>query len=354
MIKRDSNIELFRIFLMLMIIAHHYVVNSGLMPEIRESNEFSFNYMFALLWGWGGKVGIDCFLLITGYFMCKQEFSWKKLLRLVLEIKFYKLVIYILFLITGYESFSLTECYKAIFNISLGLGKGFTATYVCLYILSPYLNKWIFSLEKKEFAKLVLTMLTIFTVISTFIFNNYIEYLGWYITVYFIGAYIRLYPFKIFFNKVLMNRITILIVLMSFTSILCLGYINILVERNIPIYYFVNDENRILAILSAVAFFIVFKNIEMKSNRIINVCASATFGIFLIHANSDTMRHFLWTDILHNGDYFTSNYLWLHALLSLIAVYLVCLLIDLIRINVIEKPLFLFLDRKLFNKHLYK
>ena len=32
---RDSNLELFRIITMLLIVAHHYVVNSGLMEVIR-------------------------------------------------------------------------------------------------------------------------------------------------------------------------------------------------------------------------------------------------------------------------------------------------------------------------------
>ena len=33
--QRDSNLELFRIITMLLIVAHHYVVNSGLMEVIR-------------------------------------------------------------------------------------------------------------------------------------------------------------------------------------------------------------------------------------------------------------------------------------------------------------------------------
>lgn len=78
---------------------------------------------------------------------------------------------------------------------------------------------------------------------------------------------------------------------------------------------------------------------EIGSNRIINICASATFGIFLIHANSDTMRHFLWVDTLHNSDYFRSNYLWVHAILSLAGVYIICLLIDLGRIYLVERPI---------------
>lgn len=68
---RESGIELFRIITMLVIVAHHYVVNSGVIQEVYDSPTLSSNYIFMLLFGWGGKTGINCFVLITGYFMCK-------------------------------------------------------------------------------------------------------------------------------------------------------------------------------------------------------------------------------------------------------------------------------------------
>ena len=67
---RSSNIELFRILSMLMIVAHHYVVNSGLMNCIDAQSTLRFQDYFLLLFGWGGKTGINCFVLITGCFMC--------------------------------------------------------------------------------------------------------------------------------------------------------------------------------------------------------------------------------------------------------------------------------------------
>ena len=78
---RSSNLELYRIILMLGIIAHHYVVNSGL-KELMAANPTSLNSIYLYIFGWFGKTGINCFLLITGYFMCKQNFSWQKLLKL--------------------------------------------------------------------------------------------------------------------------------------------------------------------------------------------------------------------------------------------------------------------------------
>lgn len=52
---RDSGIELFRIISMLVIVAHHYVVNSGLLDLLHSATSINFNYIFLQLFGWGGK-----------------------------------------------------------------------------------------------------------------------------------------------------------------------------------------------------------------------------------------------------------------------------------------------------------
>lgn len=71
-VPRSSNLELYRIICMLMIVAHHYVVNSGVRaadgPMMADPT--AMNSIFLLLFGAWGKTGINCFLMITGYFMC--------------------------------------------------------------------------------------------------------------------------------------------------------------------------------------------------------------------------------------------------------------------------------------------
>ena len=74
-VPRDSSIELFRIVTMMVIVAHHYIVNSGVIDQITQQNATSGNALFALLFGWGGKTGINCFCVdhrvfhvcVTGY-----------------------------------------------------------------------------------------------------------------------------------------------------------------------------------------------------------------------------------------------------------------------------------------------
>lgn len=99
---------------MLAIVAHHYVVNSGLMEIINESGPMSFPSLFLLLFGCWGKIGINCFVLITGYFMCRSHITLRKFLKLFLEWMFYKIVIYFLFALFGYEVFSLKEVVKVL------------------------------------------------------------------------------------------------------------------------------------------------------------------------------------------------------------------------------------------------
>ena len=64
---RSSNLELYRIFCMLMIVAHHYVVNSGVMSATGPigENPHAANSFFLMLFGAWGKTGINCFLMIT-------------------------------------------------------------------------------------------------------------------------------------------------------------------------------------------------------------------------------------------------------------------------------------------------
>lgn len=54
-LTRSSNIELFRIIIMLIIVAHHYVINSGLLTIVETQQNLKFRDIFLLIFGWGGK-----------------------------------------------------------------------------------------------------------------------------------------------------------------------------------------------------------------------------------------------------------------------------------------------------------
>ena len=100
-------------------VAHHYVVNSGLFASggPMVSNPISANTLYLALLGAWGKVGINCFLMITGYFMCTSPITVRKFIKLILQIYFYKLLLFPILLIGGYESLSLNRIVKLIMPV---------------------------------------------------------------------------------------------------------------------------------------------------------------------------------------------------------------------------------------------
>ena len=125
--QRESSIELLRIVAMLFIIAHHYVTNSGLLlPNGPVYTQFpSIHSCFLLVFGAWGKTGINCFVLITGYFMCRSTIRPKKFLKLLLEYMFYHVLIWLIFCACGYESFSvrsLIKQFNEVFTMNIAFG----------------------------------------------------------------------------------------------------------------------------------------------------------------------------------------------------------------------------------------
>lgn len=100
------------------------------------------------------------------------------------------------------------------------------------------------------------------------------------------------------------------------------------------------DSNKILAVVTAICLFMFFKNLNIKQSKLINTIAASTFGVLLIHANSDAMRQFLWKDVLKNTSMYGTTYLILHAIGSVLGVYIICTIIDILRSRFLERPIF--------------
>ena len=88
--------------------------------------------------------------------------------------------------------------------------------------------------------------------------------------------------------------------------------------------------------LAALSMFLIFAGINLKSNRKINTVAKTTFGIYLIH-DSAGLRTFIWDDFFRVAEMqYNSNIFIFYAFLTIIIIYILCLIIDLFRIKYIE------------------
>ena len=333
---RESGIELFRIISMLLIIAHHYMGNSGVL-QIAYQNPLSVNSLFLFLFGGWGKTGINCFLLITGYFMCTSHITTKKFIKLLGEVMFYRIVIYTIFLLTGYQAFSLKSFVVMILPL-VEIGANFDGCFLVFYLCIPFLNILIKNMSERQHIYLLIILLFMYTVIGTLPkFSVTMNYVSWFSVLYFLAAYIRIYPKKIFDNKTFWGFALLISFIISALSIVACAWLGGKINQNMA-FYFVSDSNKVLALATGLCGFMFFKNIKFK-NKFINTVAASTFGVLLIHANSSTMRQWLWKDVVNVVGAYGSSWLILHAIVSVCVIFIVCTMIDFIRLRFIETPL---------------
>ena len=332
---RSSNLELYRILCMLMIVAHHFVVNSDVVkvdgPILAAPT--SPNTLFLLLYGAWGKVGINCFLMITGYFMCTSKITLRKFVKLMGQVYLYKWLIYPILLISGYETFSLGRIIKLIMPV-WNFNQNFTCCFIGFWLTIPFLNILVQNMTKRQHELLLLLMLTLYTLLGSILgFNVAMNYVTWFAIIYFIASYIRLYPTAFFDKRNFWGWITLLCLVVACVSIIVMW---ILFKDG---YFFVIDCNKIFAVVIAVSSFLWFKNMNIKYSKVINAFGAGTFGVLLIHANSDAMRTWLWKDTLDIVGHYTLPFgqLVLFSVGVVLAVFVICNLIDQLRIATFEK-----------------
>lgn len=337
---RNSNLELFRIIAMLFIIAHHYVVNSGL-SALAYANPLEPQSIFLLCFCGFGKIGINCFVLITGYFMCTKKITLEKFLKLLFEVIFYKVMIYFIFLISGYETFSVTGLLKAFLPIT-SLENNFTGCFLVFYLLIPFLSILVNHLTKKQHLLLVILLVSIFSILGNIPqFSIKFSYVTWFAVLFVIASYLRLHPQKWFSNNKIIGPIALGCFLLSIASIVISNYASAKLSLSTNYAtFFVSDANKLLALITGVSAFLFFNNLKIKYSKVINLIGGSTFGVLLIHSNSATMRQWLWVDLLKNTTYFNSKWLYVHAICSVIGIFAICILIDLLRKYCLEKPIF--------------
>ena len=353
---RNSNLELYRIIVMLLIVAHHYVVNSGLFGVL-ESDTFSTSNTAMLLFGAWGKTGINCFIMITGWFMCKSNITPQKLFRLYAQIAMYAIIIYGIFCMTGHETPHPVTALLKFFPVK-SLNSGFTSCFLVFYLLIPFINKLISVISKKELGALISVLLFFYAILPNIpSFHLSFNYVTWFSILFLISAYIRFYGFPLNISHKSWGFISLALILIASSSVIMLTWMSKSGHMNafIP-YFFISDSNKFLALAIGLSSFMYFKDLKIPHSRLINAIGGTTFGVLLIHANSDAMRQWLWKETVDSMGHYSES-VWYslgYAAATVLLVFVVCSGIDWFRGRLIEPKLAAWFDNLLSRKLISK
>ncbi|MBT0908342.1 acyltransferase [Streptococcus lutetiensis] len=332
--KRQSNIELLRIISMILILAHHFSVHGGF--NILKTS-FTINRLWIQFLQFGGKIGVNIFVIISGYFLITSKgIKISKVLKLWLQLFFYSVSIYTLFVLTGVEVVSIKGIIKNVLPV-IFTRWWFASTYFVLYLLSPYINKLLNSFSKREYHRFLALLTLFWCIIPTFTTNSFQSNpLIWFIYLYSLAGYMRLYG--------LLNTVKTGTCLLTSFVVSLLTYLSAVVFDLLGLkisafsehatYFFEMQKLPILII--SVLLFLGFSKLNIGSIKLINIVSSATFGVYLIHDNA-YVKEFLWQTLFKNASYAYSDMLIPYSILVIIIVYLTCTVIELIRIYLIEK-----------------
>lgn len=327
---RSSNFEILRIISIIMIVFCHFASHGGFNFE---NSDLSLNRIWLYLIEMGGNIGVNIFVIISGYFLINNRnklFDLKKILKLWGKIFFYSIFIYFIFIFFLDEIFTLKTFVKAALPL-LFTQWWFATTYMVLYILHPFINMLLNKLNKKTYQILLTILLFLWCIIPTFTTRKFEgNSLTWFITLYAFAGYVRLYGLNYKLNVKHYSILFLFFFLVTFASAILFTIIGakIPVFGKHAIYFYA--KNRLPTFLISLSLFMVFANIKMKNYKWINIISASTFGVYLIHDHR-LVRYYIWINLFQNSSFQNSNLLIPYSIGVSLIVFTFCLIIDLIR-----------------------
>lgn len=330
---RSSNFELLRIIAMLLIVAHHFAVH-GYFQFATDS--ITLNELWEQFLASGGKIGVNIFVMISGYFLCQSKgFSLNKILRLWLSVLFYSLLFLGLFTVLGGVHVSPKQFISNFLPITSSR-YWFISTYFTLYLLHPFINIFMQHLSRGQYKKLLMLLTFLWCLIPTFLTATFQSNpLWWFVYLYLLAGYIRTYhttpqkPTKYWI-------LAVLCYLLAYVSVPLLDLVGFRfpIASKHALFFF--SMQRLPALLISVLLLLGFKNMRLHYNPFINLTAMTTLGIYLIHDNI-FVRPFLWQTVFKNASYADSAWFIPYSIGVILIVFWGSALIELVRITCLEK-----------------
>ena len=205
--------------------------------------------------------------------------------------------------------------------------------YISLYLLIPFINKLVSTLNKKLYLIFLLILVVLLSIVYSIYPTNHIleanrgYSLIWFIFLYLLAGYIRLY----FHKKVSRFKLLFIYFTMVILQVQLMNLYSFI--NNVDYLRSITSYNSIFTLIASISFFLLFKNLKIKNkvvNNIILFFSPLTLGVYLIHDNF-IVRDFLWNNRLFS--YFDLPFFNMIIMLlgQTIIIFVICCYIEKIR-----------------------
>lgn len=344
--SRDSNFEAMRILSMFFIVMYHIFVHGKVLEHDSGMMEVILTFIESLL-----LVCVNSFILVTGYFQCEKDIHASKVIKLINQTWFYKVVIMFALVLCG---IIMLPDNLTIIRILFPIDNGtywYINCYILLYLISPLLNKIINNSNKKEFTNIIILLFIILSVLPTLskdvYFNAYTgRDLSTFILLYFIGAYLKKYPLEksklmkkhknkskiIYFGGFVAFALISTIASIIYNKLSTHGAVLSELGRTFG-YLHISYASPIL-VIESICYFLFFKTLSFKSKFIEKVSA-CTLGVYLISENIFIRENLYRLSGLTEITTITPKLVLILFLVGIL-IYIICTIIEFIRQSIFK------------------
>ena len=341
--ERQSNLELLRIFSMFLIAMHHFSVHGGI-PLVLESQSISLNLVLGQFFYCFGKVGVNLFVMITGYFLITRLGKLSSFLKLVITTFFYSVTLFLICSVfSGGGTFF--EFVKALLPLTSNQ-YWFITAYCSLFLISPLITKVLTQLDRKTYAYILVFVVIFASLIPTFggailgetMFLYYNSELFWFIFIFSLAGFIRLHVKTDILKK---RYLVLALVVMLLGTVALIVISDLLMQAGVsffgywPVFFSLNS---CASLIFSVLIFLLFVKTNIRSNNFINKWATCVLGVYLLHDNN-YVRPLLWMDWIRPYELYTQPYFALESVVILVMVFIGCSCIA-YGVNVLLKEFF--------------
>lgn len=295
--KRNSNIELLKVFAIIMIVLSHAIPKAGLAEfphqgiiDISMATR-NIQQIVAVIFAYLGQIGNAVFIVCSAWFLVDDNtFKLSKAISIILDCFVISVLMLGLFLMLGYE-ISTKMIIRQFMPTILGTN-WFVTTYLLLYAIHPYLNKVLHGTNQKEHFCINLALFVFYCIgamlkDSLLYFNKLLGFVVLYFFVAYMKKYMKWYTGSKKANVVtLALGITILALMVLLTNYLGL-YVPFL--RN-KVTMWCKFWNPAIIALAISAFNLASGKVFV--NKTINYISSLSLLVLCFHANPFMLLYF--------------------------------------------------------------
>lgn len=332
--KINSGINLFKLFSMFMIAQLHILGMGGIIG----ATEGTAAYYHAFFMQNAAFCAVNCYALASGYLMFGKKIRLSRIAGLWLEVFFYSVVISAIMMSVYRDLFCAQNTVYALTPI-ISNQYWYMTAYFLMYLFIPMMNKFAEAADKKSFTAVIAVILLLTT--GSFIIGKdgfkfsegYSQI--WLMVMYLVGAYMK--KFGVGAKMKWYSALLFYII-----SVGCNFALNIFLKDPMKKIFTDDTVNYLtytspFVVLSAIFLFIFFSKLKFgkKTEKFINYITPAALGVYLIHTHPLVFNKLMKDIAMPLVNHGTAAMIFGSIAMAL-AVFIICIVIDLLRIQLFK------------------